>query len=152
MGLHYPFRYTGHELDFLNTFIFLLDNLCNQCHTNDDVNGNCRKCPVGQLIFASKEYLLSSQGSMINEEARILRAIKSQLQIINPEPLFNVSFIFAKKRNKDILLPLRELQKDLDFFNCSFTRDFQLQENIRVAVRKRAEDDLAKLKKRFKVQ
>lgn len=57
MGLHYVFGYVNYELDFLDTFIRLLDAFCSSCHTNDDV-GDCYVCPIGVLVYASKKYIL----------------------------------------------------------------------------------------------
>lgn len=117
MGLHYPFGYAGYELRFLDTFIYLLDNFCSSCHTNKDVNGNCKQCPIGNLIYKSKEYMQEAyEPGSLKEEAKIVKEIKTRIRKIKPSPLFNATWITAHKRNKDTLLPLRELAKDLEFY------------------------------------
>ena len=133
MGVHYPFGYR-YETAFLHTFIELLDNFCSGCHTNKDVNKNCRLCPVGQLIYASKDYLLRAyepaKAEMspaaikrkaifryIKQETQLIRAIKKEVRKINPKPHLNSNWIWDKKRSKDMLLPLRELLKDLEFYH-----------------------------------
>jgi len=147
VGLSYPFGYVGYELSFLNTFIYLLENYCSSCHTNRDVDEDCMKCPIGQLIFASKDYLLKAHKySTIKEEAKIIKSIKKEINNIGPKPMFNTCFIFDKKRNNDQLMELRKLERDLDFFKCSFTRDFKLEKNIRIPIRKRVESEILKLR------
>ena len=64
---------------------------------------------------------------LLNEESQIIKSIKNQIKEIEPNPAINTSFIFEKKRRKDILLPLRELNKDLTFLEEQRIRDFMLR-------------------------
>lgn len=54
-------------------------------------------------------------------ECDVLRAIKAELQSIEPYPGFHSQWIFEEVRNPDPLLRLRELVKDLRFIrDCKF--------------------------------
>lgn len=153
MGIHYPFGYTGYESAFLHTFIELLDNFCTGCHTNDDVNQNCRLCPVGQMIYASKEYLLKAyEGQDLKEEKKVIKAIKVEIKKIKPCPHFQNNWIFNEKRNKDKLLKLRELLKDLRFFEGNHLLGFiyksKIEERIFKQVLKETKKRMENLKRK----
>lgn len=149
MGLHFPFGYVGHETAFLNTFIDLLDNFCSGCHTDEDVGGDCRKCPVGQLVYASKEYIEGAyESAHLRKEANLIKKIKKEIKKIKPYPHFNGNWIFDSHRNKDKLLPLRELLKDLMFFHEQFVHPFTMEEKMRIRIYK----EMDKLKKKIKTK
>ena len=153
MGLHYPFGYVGYEGSFLKTFIELLDNYCCSCHTNDDVKGDCKKCPIGNLIYSSKDYILSAyEYKVLDRETKIIKSIKREIKKIEPSPFFNGCFAFEGKRNKDELLILRELLKDLEFYKHQNLYSFVLREGIRGKmlneVSKKVEAKMKKLKKK----
>ena len=115
MGMHYPLGYSGYETQFLKTFIELLDRFCHNCHTNKDVNGNCEKCPMGYLIYASKKYMLNIHKKLYDKkENKILQSMKKEIKNIEPHPCFDTYFIFDKKKPKDSLLKLRKLLKELE--------------------------------------
>lgn len=115
MGIHYPIGYSGYEIQFLKTFIELIDRFCHNCHTNKDVNGNCKKCPIGYLIYTSKRYMLEVHESLCDKkETKILQLIKKEIKKIEPHPCFDTYFIFDKKKPKDSLLKLRKLLNELE--------------------------------------
>jgi hypothetical protein len=117
MGIHYPFKYVGYEGAFLHTFIDLIDNFCTNCHTNDDVDNDCGKCPIGNLIFAAENYLMNApdwykQCKAFKEELKVLKRIKQELFNFDLKPGVNSQIFLAKHREKDKLLKLREYLKD----------------------------------------
>lgn len=118
MGLRSPFGYVGYEPAFLDCFIYLLEHFCGSCHDNErDYGGDCHKCPVGQLVYASKDYLLDSyeyKGSKnLKENGRIIRKIKKEIKPIKPSPLLLCQIRWSKPRQPNPLLKLKELNNDL---------------------------------------
>ena len=90
------------------------------------------------MIFASKNYLLGCHESdILKEESKVIKSIKYQIKKIKPKPLINNNFLFTKKREKDILLPLRELNKDLDFLEEQRIRSFMLKKKASIPNKKR---------------
>jgi len=154
MGLHYPFGYTGHEVDFLNTFVNLLDTFCSHCHTNEDVKFNCMKCPVGNLVEASKEYLLNAHESKnFKEERLLIKRIKKEIKNIEPCPLFNPNWIWDTKRT-DMLEDLRKLKLDYEYLNGKWYRLHMVKEEhkkrlISNAI-KQAEEKMNQIKRKVK--
>jgi hypothetical protein len=133
MGLRYPFGYGGYECAFLHTFIELLDMYCTGCHTNDDVNGNCMECPIGKLVYASKDYVMQAyESDMLKaaKEVKLLRKIKRSIKDIRPHPLFNACWIWQDERTPDVLATSRELLADLEFMSNIKLQDFRVRENI----------------------
>lgn len=109
MGLRSPFGYVGYEPAFLDCFIYLIENFCGGCHDNErDYDGDCHKCPVGQLVYASKDYLLESY-----DDSPIVAKIKKEIKQFEPSPLMLAQLRWLKPRQKDMLLKLKELNKDL---------------------------------------
>jgi len=112
MGIHSPFGYVGYEKKFLKTFINLLDDFCSRCHTDRDFHKGCRGCPVGNLIYEAKEYLLNAyESDTFLKEAKIFRIIKEEIKNIEPHTIFKG---FATLNIKDRLLKLRKLLKKLE--------------------------------------
>jgi hypothetical protein len=115
MGLRSPFGYGGFTVRFAELTIHLLDNFCSSCHSNKDWDG-CENCPIGNLFFEAKEYILNaSETGHLIEENKVLREIKKEIKNIEPCTCFNANWIFLETRSKDSLLKLRELVKDLKF-------------------------------------
>lgn len=141
MGLHYPLGYVGYEVEFLKTFINLLDDFCTGCHTNDDVGDDCNLCPMGHLIITAKGYLLGSYG-----DSETMLQVKEEITSISPYPLFNTNWIFKDKRGPDRLLRLRELLKDLDFSRHNNIRFFNIEQNILSRLYERVKDEIHKEK------
>ena len=63
MGLRSPFGYVGYEVAMAEMFIAILDKLCAHCHTNADYPRKCRECLAGNLAFACKSYILTTEPS-----------------------------------------------------------------------------------------
>jgi hypothetical protein len=144
MGIHYVFRYTGYEISFLKTYLELTDRFCTGCHTNEDVDGNCKRCPVGRLIDESKEYLLEAHESdILKEEAKIIRKIKRELKKLpNTHPHINGTWIFEEKNREDILHNLRRCLQDLEFEKDSRHRMWQLSRETQDTIRAKIEQQL----------
>lgn len=125
MGLQNPFRYTNNEDTMLKTFIDTLDNFCVQCHTNEKCGG-CKKCPAGTLIYACKKYiedmeLYDSEEDVPEEdilEFRTLEDIKRVIKNIEPEPMFNDSYLSQDEPSEDILEKLRWNLKKLEHYKA----------------------------------
>jgi len=114
MGVHSPFGYVGYTRTMAKTIVYLLDNFCMGCHTNDDFEGKCELCPVGILIHYAKEYIADTN---VHDKqlAEVVEAIKEEVANIEPSPFFNADLILFDKRQPDKLGRLRELIADLDF-------------------------------------
>jgi len=190
MGLHSPFGYVGYQIQFAEIMMKLLDDLCGGCHTDDDYRKGCKECPVGQLIYESRDYLLTyyeadkhyeeytteewqtkkeQNGGKRNTpeqiegyrklaerckpESDIIRAIKVELEKIEPHPNFHAQWIFEDKRAPDPLLKLRELVKDLQFIrNHTFDVWYfqgRLEKSFKEQMRKKF--DIAQLKYTAKI-
>jgi len=136
MGLRSPFGYVGYEPDFLDCFIYLLENFCGSCHDNKrDYDGDCHKCPVGQLVYASKEYLLDAiESDICKENTRIIRKIKEEIKHIEPSPLLLCQLRWVKPRQPNPLLKLKELNDDLKWEKTSdmstFYQHTKIEEQI----------------------
>lgn len=61
MGLHSPLGYVGYIRPMAKTIIDLIERFCSACHTNNDYDKGCKGCPVGQLIYEARDYILTSQ-------------------------------------------------------------------------------------------
>jgi hypothetical protein len=148
MGIHYVFGYVGEEQQFLDTFITLLDNHCSHCHTNEDVGGDCARCPVGQLVLASRKYLLEAYESNIcTDDAKIIRKIKREIKKIYPEPMFSSSWVFSREQSQDVLQPLRRLKSELAFANDEIHRRFRMQQDVRESIFKKVDAEMNRLKR-----
>ena len=104
MGIHSPFGYIGYEVKFGRTIVELLKRFCSTCHTDEDFEEGCRGCPVGNLIYRARDYLLDAYESdrdVSKKETLVLRKIKKQLDGIEPRPLFDVQSIFDTRKPKD---------------------------------------------------
>ena len=60
MSLRSPFDYAGYEVPMAELMISILDKLCGGCHTNDDYQNGCKDCPAGQMLYATRDYLLGT--------------------------------------------------------------------------------------------
>ena len=150
MGLHSPFGYVGYEERFLKAFIFLLDNFCTCCHTNDDFHNGCTDCPVGNLVYKSKEYLLEAYEPETKDgiEKKLIRKIKRIIKSLEPHEGFNGDWIFQDERSADVLLELRELRKDLDFASDRRIDLFKIKQRRR----KQVDKYLDSIKKKRKIK
>lgn len=150
-GIHYPLDYVGYERAFLNTFIELLDTYCTGCHTNDDVKGYCVRCPVGKLVYASKDYILKAYESDLpqaGEEKKLIRKIKREIKDIHPHPFFNGNWVWQNKLNPDCLGTLRRDLTQLEFMTKNQLKHWEITENITALYRGQFELDTAKSQRR----
>lgn len=133
MGIHYVLGYTGYEEAFTNTFLHLIDNYCTGCHTNKDVGDDCKKCPIGNLLMASKEYILNAfEPPQDKKETRILRKLKEQVRKIQIYPGMN-NCSWLGNYHDDKLEKIRELKKQLSHINEQRIINF---DNYREAVKR----------------
>lgn len=115
MGLRAPLGYSGQTTKFLELYLYLLDNFCTGCHTNDEYNKNCGKCPIGALMGEAKEYVLTTYDGDLNPtEKEVLDEIRKELSTLTPHPLFNASIILDKTPI-DKLRVLRRLAHNYDY-------------------------------------
>lgn len=131
MGLQSPFGYAGYETAFTKLFIELIENFCGSCHTNETHGGDCRSCPVGQLVYASRQYVLEAyESDILTEESEILRKIKKAIKPIEPSPMMLAQWIWETKRMPDPLMELKEANKDLEFLTHSRLDQFIVCERV----------------------
>jgi hypothetical protein len=149
MGLHSPFGYVGYGKTFAETIIYLVENFCGGCHSNDDFTGKCKGCPVGQLIYAAKDYISDMYvekpkkafimtpaeaiavmdkdkvlSHLLNKKASLLQALKKEVKKIEPHPLMLAQWIWEVEKAKDALLPLREAIANIDFIEGRQSNQF----------------------------
>src|SRR4030065_951061 len=138
MGLRSPFGYVGYEMRFANTMCDLLDHFCRGCHTEDDFAQGGRGCPVGQLVYAAKDYILDAhegnvdvtKGSKkLQRKYNLLRDLKKAINPIEPRSTFNAQWVFEEHKNPDILEPVRKLVSDMEFYEEHSMHPFTMKED-----------------------
>lgn len=81
MGIHSCFGYVGYEDTALKSFIETIERFCNGCHTNDDFDGSCDKCPAGIFVNKCKSYLLSChESTKLTDKAKLIKKMKTLLK------------------------------------------------------------------------
>ncbi len=139
MGIHYVFGYVGYETAFAETLCHLLESYCFGCHTNEDVNKECKNCPIGNLVYASKDYVMSAYESKILKDDTIaLRKIKKYLKNINPCPFIWLNKEEGYKKLKLAISELKAIEKErLDWFRIEERRRNQISKMIEIENEKR---------------
>jgi hypothetical protein len=129
MGVHYPYGYTGYESTFIQSIIDMLDRYCSCCHTNDDVGGDCSKCPIGNFIYSAKDYILKTNTKyLLAEEVAPVTNIQHLLKYIEPHPFFNGNALHNK--HKDMLGFIRMHLNELESAERSRTVLWMIRGNI----------------------
>ena len=54
----------------------MLERFCSNCHTNEDFCKGCKECPIGNFIYAAKDYL---QGTT-NKSYASMKKLFSQIE------------------------------------------------------------------------
>ena len=117
MGLRSPFGYVGYVASFTRTFTDLIGGYCNNCHTDTDYQKGCRECPIGQLLYALREYLLDANEDYYGErEAKIAKEIKEVIKKIEPHPGYGWGVMNQGEESiaeRTLREELKRLQKEL---------------------------------------
>lgn len=137
----------------------LLHQFCGACHTNDDYDGDCHRCPAGQLIYECRKYLIEcveedkkysenakrgdsekwlALSAACRSECNLKRRIKNEARKIQPHPFFYAQWIFESSRAVNPTHKLQELTKDLEFIQThrfggiKFQMEYERQAKLRM--------------------
>lgn len=124
MGIKSPFGYCGYEPRMAMFVVTSIRDFCGGCHTNNDWDRDCKNCPMGQAIYAAKNYVIKIGFDKFNKkDAMLVKEVKNKIKRIVPRPMFLSQFIFDEKRKKDPLQALEEATKNLEFYRSTlYTR------------------------------
>jgi len=123
MGLANPFGYVGYEVAFTELFVYLIEHFCGGCHSNEKCGG-CKECPIGQLVYASKDYVENAyETSHSKDRAKALWKVKKEIKPIEPEPLMLARLRWDKRKPK---YPLRKLKDANDHLEILMEAEFDL--------------------------
>lgn len=142
MGLVDPFCVINNEISLLKHSIYLLENFCSYCQT-DNRQGGCDRCPVGKLFDKCKEYIMDWQyyGNPISKNDRYkqihqkyvntMKKLQKDFKKINPRPMFNTSWIVEDDPNKDILERPKWYLKQLEHYHGQLRSPFMFRDDLK---------------------
>ena len=168
MGLRTPFGYAGYERAMAETAIELLDRFCSGCHTNEDFEGGCKECPIGNMIYACKRYVEEMhirdpedvrswtddperqenlvRKFTIEQDAKL--RLKAGMMAINPHPLYDAHWIWEEEPSEDPHHSLKMTIGFLEHLSDQSVHPLIIERNERMrmgALMRMHPDDLAEI-------